>query len=296
MSSLRGSVLRCILRMRKATIGWDTSVQRLRARQEWSDWLLGPPPRTEITFARSADVRAEWIVPPSVAARAVIFYVHGGWTMRLHNLERRMVARLCQAATVPALAVDYRLAPEHPFPAALEDCVSAYRWLVSDGTGPQHIVVVGSSAGGNLVIAMLMSLRDAGDPLPAATVCVSPIVDLAGTGKSFNSDRDPIVTREFALSMARHYAGTHDLHSPLLSPLYGDLRGLPPMRILVGGDEILLSDATRLRDALREADVQVTLDVWPRMWHGWHAFLPYLPEAREAVDGIGTFVRERMNS
>ena len=170
MSSLRGSVLRCILRMRKATFDWDMSIQRLRATQEWSDWLIGPPPGTEITSARSANVRAEWIVPASVASRAVIFYVHGGWTLRLHNLGRRMVARLCQVATVPALAVDYRLAPEHPFPAALEDCVSAYRWLLNNGTGPQHVVVVGSSAGGNLAVATLMSLRDAGDPPPPLCV------------------------------------------------------------------------------------------------------------------------------
>jgi monoterpene epsilon-lactone hydrolase len=139
-------------------------------------------------------------------------------------------------------------------------------------------VVVGISAGGNLTLATLMSLRDAGDPLPAAAVCLSPMIDLAGTGESFSLDRDPAVTAAFALSMARHYAGGHDPHLPLLSPHYGDFHGLPPLHIQVGGDEIVLSDAVRLRDAARSAGVDVTLVIWPTMWHGWHLFAPYLPK------------------
>ena len=297
MPSLRASILRCVLRIHRAAFDWDMPIATLRATQEWSDWLIGPPRRTEITAVLSADVTAEWIVPGGVVSRAVVLYVHGGgWTLRLHNLERRMLARMCRTATVPALAVDYRLAPEHPFPAALEDCISAYRWLLKNGTRPQDIVVVGFSSGGNLALATLMSLRDDGDPLPAAAVCISTVSDLAGISESFRTAKDPAVTADLALSMVRHYAGAHDLHSPLLSPIHGDLRGLPQTLIHVGGDELVLSDATRLRDQLHQAGVPVCLAVWPNMWHAWHLNQPYLPEAREAVNEIGAFVRERLNS
>jgi acetyl esterase/lipase len=173
--------------------------------------------------------------------------------------------------------------------------VAAYRWLLHTGTSARNIVVVGTSAGGNLIVAMLMALRDAGDPLPAAAVGISPMIDLAGTGKSFRVDKDPAHSVSFVLTMARHYAGGQDLRLPLLSPFYGDLRGLPPLLIQAGGEEILLSDATRLRDSGRRAGVDARLVVWPGMWHGWHLFGPYLPEAEQAVNDIGAFVRERLN-
>ena len=225
----------------------------------------------------------------------MIVYVHGGgWTLGLNNLERRLLGRICQAARVPALAVDYRLAPEHAFPAALNDCLAVYRSLTTSGTSPRNIVLLGASAGGNLALATLMSLRDASDQLPAAAVCLSPMIDLAGTGESFRVDNDPAVTAGLALTMARYYAGGQDPRLPLLSPLHGDWRGLPPLLVQVGGDEIVLSDATRLRENAEHAGVDVRLDIWPNMWHGWHLFAPYLPEARQAVDDIGAFVRERL--
>ncbi len=213
-----------------------------------------------------------------------------------NNIERRMAAHICQAAASRALAVDYRLAPEHPFPAALEDCLTVYHWLLKNGTSPENIVIAGASAGGNLTLAMLLSLRDAGDPLPAAAVCISPVTDLAGTGESFLAKQDPALTAEFVLTMNRHYAGNQDLRSPLLSPHYGNLRGLPPLLIQVGEDEILLSDATRLADNARAAGVDVSLVIWPKMWHVWHLFAPSLPEAQLAINAIGTFIRERIVS
>ena len=191
---------------------------------------------------------------------------------------------------------DYRLAPEHPFPAALEDCLGAYRWLLKGGSLPGDMVIVGDSAGGNLTLATLMSLRDAGDPLPDAAVCISPATDLEGTGESFWTKKDPLQTPEFVLAMVRHYASGQDLRSPLLSPHYGDLRGLPPLLIHAGGDEMFLSDATRLADKARAAGVDVSLVVWPRMWHVWHLLAPSLPEARQAIDAIGAFVRERLTT
>lgn len=295
MPSLRGSILRYSLRIRKAALDWDMPVDRLRVMQEWSDRFVRLPRGVEIKPTPAAGVPAEWITPGGPLLQGMILYVHGGgWTLGLHNLERRMLGRICQAATVPALAVDYRLAPEHPFPAALDDCLAGYRWLSTSGTSPRHMVVLGTSAGGNLALATLMALRDAGDPLPAAAVCISPMIDLVGTGDSFSVDNDPAQTAGFALAMARYYAGGHDPRLPLLSPLHGDWHGLPPLLVHVGGDEILLSDATRLRDDGQRAGVDVTLVIWPKMWHGWHLFVPYLPEARQAVHDIGAFVRERL--
>jgi monoterpene epsilon-lactone hydrolase len=293
---LRRAILRCLLRMRKSSLDANVPIEKLRTMQQWSDRFVRPPRGIEIRPALATDVRAEWMIPEGCATDAMIFYVHGGgWTLGLNNVERRMLARICQAATIPALAVDYRLAPEQPFPAALEDCVAAYRWVLHRGTSPRHIVVTGISAGGNLALATLMSLRDNGDPLPAAAVCISPITDLTGSGESLRIDKDPAVTAAFALSMARHYAGTQDPRVPLLSPQCGDMRGLPPLLIQVGGDEIILSDATRLRDKARSAGVDVTLVVWPKMWHGWHLFTPFLPEARDAIDGVGAFCRTHLN-
>lgn len=195
-----------------------------------------------------------------------------------------------------ALAVDYRLAPEHPFPAALEDCLATYRWLLQSGISPQNITIGGLSAGGNLTLAMLLSLRDAGDPLPAAAVCLSAITDMELTGESFRSNSDPMLTADFTMRVVKQYVGNHERHSPLLSPLYGDLHGLPPILIQVGEDELLLSDATRLAERASTAGVDVTLEVWPKMWHGWHLFAPYLPEAQRAVDAIGRFVRDQTSA
>lgn len=191
------------------------------------------------------------------------------------------------------MAVDYRLAPEYPFPAALEDCLTAYRWLLKSGISSQQIVIGGDSAGGNLALTTLMALRDAGDLLPAAAVCISPMTDLAGTGESFSTNQDPLLTSQFALSMAQYYAGNQDPRLPLISPHYGSLSGLPPLLIHIGEDEILLSDATRLADNARAAGVDVSLVIWPKMWHVWHVYAPYLPEAQQAVNAIGVFVRER---
>jgi epsilon-lactone hydrolase len=270
-------------------------VDNLRVMQEWSDRFVGLPRGIQITPRPAAGVPAEWVTPGGRLLDGMILYVHGGgWTLGLHNLERRMLGRICQAATVPALAVDYRLAPEHPFPAALNDCLAVYRWLTTSGTSPRNIVLLGASAGGNLTLATLMSLRDASDPPPAAAVCLSPMIDLAGTGESFRVANDAAATAEFALKMVRYYVGGQDPQSPLLSPLHGDWRGLPPLLVHVGGDEIVLSDATRLREDAQRAGVDVRLVIWPKMWHGWHLFGPYLPEARQSVNDIGAFVRERL--
>ena len=295
MISLQGFILRTFLRLRKAGMSWDAPVETFRANLRRSNRFIKLPRDVQVKPELVSRVPVEWIIPATPSSQSVLLYIHGGgWTLGWTNLHRRMIICLCQAAACHALAVDYRLAPEYPFPAALEDCLAVYHWLLKNGTSPQSIVIAGDSAGANLTLTTLMSLRDAHDPLPAAAVCISPMTDLAGTGESSHIKQDPALTVTFALTMARHYAGDQDLRLPLLSPHYGDLRGLPPLLIHVGEDEILLSDATRLADNARAAGVDVRLVIWPKMWHVWHLFAPSLPEAQQAINAIGAFIREHI--
>jgi acetyl esterase/lipase len=192
--------------------------------------------------------------------------------------------------------VDYRLAPEHPFPAPLDDCLTVYRRLINDGIKPKHIVIAGDSVGANLTLAVLLTLRDTDEPLPAAAVCISPMTDLAFTGKSYDTQKDALLTAEIARSMSSHYVGNQDVYNPLISPHYGDLKGLPPLLIHAGKDEILLNDAERLANNARHAGVNVTLTIWPKMWHVWHILVPYLPEAIQATNEIGSFVHRHIVS
>jgi epsilon-lactone hydrolase len=242
-------------------------------------------------------VRAEWIVPPGAASERVLLYLHGGgYVLCSVSTHRGLISRIAQAAGVRALGVDYRLAPEHPFPAAVEDATAAYRWLVSHGTAPGHIAIAGDSAGGGLTLATLVALRDAGDPLPAAAVCLSPWVDLEGTGPSntTKAEADPFVRKEMIQFMAEQYLGGRDPRTPLAAPLYADLHGLPPLLIQVGTAEILLDDATRTADRAKEAGVEVSLEVWDDMIHVWQLFAPLLPEGQQAIERIGAFIRQHM--
>ena len=238
-------------------------------------------------------VPGEWIVAPNAAPDRAILYLHGGgYVMGSVNTHRAMIARISRAAQARVLAINYRLAPEHPFPAAVDDATAAYRWLVKEGYQPSKLVIAGDSAGGGLTFAALVALRDARTPLPAAAVPISPWNDLAGTGASIKSRAgvDPMVGRQGLAPMARQYAGSADLKTPLLSPLYADLQGLPPLLIHVGDAEVLLDDSTRIAERAKAAGVDVTLEVWPEMIHVWHVFAKLLPEGQQAIDRIGEFV------
>ena len=197
---------------------------------------------------------------------------------------------------IRSLVINYRLAPEHPHPAALEDAITAYRWLLTQGYDPSQIVIAGDSAGGGLALAALLALLDAGEPLPAGAVCISPWTDLALTGASMRSKAkvDHILDPNSLEMYARYYAGIDEVTSPLLSPLYADLKGLPPLLIQVGGDEILLDDATRLAEQAREAGVDVTLEIWDEMFHVFQ-LVSFLPETQKAVKHITDFAAKNLN-
>jgi acetyl esterase/lipase len=207
-------------------------------------------------------------------------------------VHRAFLAQLARATGTRVLAVDYRLAPEHPYPAALEDAVAAYRWALDAGYAPSQVVVAGDSAGGGLALATVVALRDAGAPLPAGAVCLSPWLDLALTGASMRSNArvDPILSYEILDGYARLYASAHDRTSPLISPLYADLRGLPPLLIQVGTEEVLLDDAVRCADRAQAAGVAVTLEVVDGMFHVFQ-MVGALPETQAAMREIAVFVK-----
>jgi acetyl esterase/lipase len=242
------------------------------------------------------EIAAEWLEPPAARGGAALLYLHGGgYVIGSPRSHRHLAAALGAAAGAATLVPEYRLAPEHPFPAAVEDAVAAYRWLLARGVAPGGIAIAGDSAGGGLTVATLLALRDRGLPLPAAGVCISPWVDLTCGGASYASRAasDPIVTQAGIVEMARAYLGAADPRAPLASPLFADLAGLPPLLVHVGSDEVLLDDAVALAERARAAGVAATLEIWPDMIHVWHWFHPMLDEGRKAIAGIGDFVRRR---
>ena len=272
-----------------------TTAER-RAQYERAEKVFPTPPDVKVEHVSAPAAPAEWLRPPAAEPGRVVLYLHGGgYVIGSPRSHRHLAAAIAGAAGASALLLDYRLAPEHPFPAAVEDATAAYRWLLEQAIAPARIVIAGDSAGGGLTVATLLALREARVPLPAAGVCISPWVDLTCSGASYGTkaDVDPIVRRAGVEEMAQAYLGPTLPRTPLASPLFADLRGLPPLLIHVGSDEVLLDDAVQLAARARAAGVETTLEVYERMIHVWHWFLPMLDEAQTAVEAIGRFVRSR---
>ena len=254
------------------------------------------PAGVTCTPVEAGGVSAEWSVADGADQGKVILYVHGGgYVMGSAGSHRDMTGRLSQAAGARVLSLNYRLAPEHPFPAPVDDAVAAYRWLLGQGIQASNIAIAGDSAGGGLALAALIAIRDAGEPMPAAGIGISPWVDMEGTGESMTTRAavDPVVQKEGLLGMAQLYLGGADPKNPLAAPLHANLAGLPPLLIQVGDAETLLDDSTRITERARKADVDVTLKVWDEMPHVWHLFAPILPEGQQAIEEIGTFFKEQ---
>jgi acetyl esterase/lipase len=272
----------------------DATVERMRAGMERTSEHVARDVKCEPI--RIGALGAEWIDPPGVASDRVILYLHGGgYVMGSINTHRATVARIARASKARGLALEYRLGPEHKFPAAVEDAVAAYQWLLAQGYQPNKIVIAGDSAGGGLTLAALLSIRDQKLPMAAAGVAISPWADLEGTGDSIKTraHRDPMVGGSGLGGMAKNYVGDQDPKHPLASPIHADFRGLPPLLIQVGDAETLLDDSTRVAKRAKEHGVTVDLEVWDDMIHVWHAFAKILPEGQQAIDKIGRFVIER---
>lgn len=235
---------------------------------------------------------------PQWASERVILYLPGGaFIARTPNIHRQLVRRLCDSLRASASIVHYRLAPEHPFPAALDDALQAYDQLLSNGVKAENIVIAGDSAGGGLALSTALSLRDARVQMPAALVLLSPLTDLTFSGDSRYANRwkDPMLPHSRRASDARHYLRRQDPLQPLLSPIFGDFTGLPPLLAQVGSDEILLDDSLRLAERAAAAGIHHSIDVWEKMPHVWHLF-PHLPEARKAMESIARFITTLENS
>jgi monoterpene epsilon-lactone hydrolase len=242
-------------------------------------------------------VAAEWICAPGAALDRAVLYLHGGgYVVGSIKTHRELMGRVSRTAKARVLGLDYRLAPEYPFPAAVDDSVAAYRWMLEQKLEASRIAIAGDSAGGGLVIAALVAIRDAKLPMPAAAVCLSPWVDLEGIGESMTTraEADPVVHRDMLAQMASHYLGGKDARTPLAAPLYADLKGLPPLLIQVGDAETLLDDSNRLAQRARAAGVEVKLEVWPEMIHVFQLFAGFLPEGQQAVDGLGQFISQHL--
>jgi epsilon-lactone hydrolase len=242
-------------------------------------------------------VPAEWTSAPDADNRCAVLYFHGGgYVFGSLDSHRHLCAEIARDCGGRTLALHYRLAPEHPFPAPVEDAVAAYRWMLSQGLQPGNIALAGDSAGGGLVVAALVAIRDAGLAQPACGWCISPWVDMEAIGESFttNAGRDPTVQKDTISDIARTYLAGADPRSPLAAPLYADLTGIAPLFIQVGAAETLLDDSTRLASVAGRVDVPVTLEVWPEMVHVWHLFHPRLAAGRRAITAGARFAKAAM--
>jgi monoterpene epsilon-lactone hydrolase len=255
------------------------------------------PEGVEFTKVSAAGVPAEWATLPGSDPGKVVLYLHGGgYVLGSINTHRGLAARIAEASGTKALIIDYRLAPEAPFPGAVEDATAAYGYLLDQGIAPEQICIGGDSAGGGLTFATLVSLREQGKPMPGAAFALSPWVDLEGLGESSQSraDVDPMVDKDGLVAMGELYLGAADPKTPLAAPLYADLSGLPPMLVQVGTAEILLDDSTRIVECLRAAGGTVELQEYEDLIHVFQAFAPIVPESVEAIEKIGTFVKSQL--
>jgi len=271
----------------------ELDVARERADVESMARMFRPLCAIQCESVVANGVPAEWIVPQGVQSTRVILFLHGGSFNSGSIVSHRTLAgNVALASKARSLLIEYRLAPEHAFPAAVEDAVAAYEWLLAQGCAPSQIVLAGDSAGGTLTLALLIHLRDHNKPMPAAAVCLSPAPDLTFSGESWilNAKKDLMLDARKERKAVEIYLRGADPRAPLASPYFGDLRGLPPLLIQIGSHELLLSDSTRLAEKAKAAGVDVTLEVWPGMQHEWQFAAKILPEGKRAISRIGAFV------
>jgi acetyl esterase/lipase len=287
----------------KPAMRWIKSIRLIRAITALSDATTG---RAFIPFGTDrtpvaipgAEFESEWVTPPDSEHERIILYLPGGaYIMRSPNMHCAMVSRLCAQANARALMAYYRLAPEHPFPACLEDSLLAYRWLLDQGYNPRHIVIAGDSAGGGLTLASLLAIRDRKLPLPACALMMSPVLDAgdmsASRWKNAYTDSLLPASSRRALNPRPLVIGEADIKDPLISPIYGDFTGLPPLYLQVSDSELLLDDSLRLARRGHQYQIEVSVELWRRVPHVWQAF-PFLPESVDALRKAGAFVKKQI--
>jgi monoterpene epsilon-lactone hydrolase len=289
------NTIRTLLTSKPRPQGWTE--RRARLDEVGSVW----PPAADVKFTEVdiGGVDGEWsIVPGSDEARVLIYFYGGGYCSGSIRSHRRMVSEAGRAAGIRTLAVGYRLAPEHPFPAAFDDALTAWRFVRRQGIAAAHVAVGGDSAGGGLTAALINRLREAGEEQPACAWLVSPWTDLTMSGATLSSKDavDPLIHKPYLEELAGAYLpAAIDRKDPRVSPLYADLRGFPPTLIQIGSDETLLDDSVRFAAAAGTADVAVTLEIWPHMIHAWHLWNAHLEDGRRALASAGAFMRAHLH-
>jgi len=292
------NALAAMIRANRDSAPLDVSLAERREGMEVMQGGLPLPEDLQLEDLTIAGRPAQWVRVAGAREDRTILYLHGGgYVMGSLGTHRELMARLSRTAQARVLGLDYRLAPEEPFPAALDDAEAAYRWLLDQGVRAETIVIAGDSAGGGLSVATLLRVRDAALPAPAGAVLFSPWTDLTGSGESMQTRAaaDPMIAPDGILETAALYHGANDPRDPFVSPVFADLTGLPPLLIQAGGDEVLLDDATRLAANAARDGVRAELRVWQGAFHVFQA-MPSLPEADEALEQVGAFTRKCFGS
>ena len=300
MPSFQSSIIKLLFSTRKMfNLDLFRPIDERRSDMDSLSKYLTYPSRVTVEYIDVNGVPCLHFTPQDNVKGKVLLYLHGGaYINGPFSIYGPYVSRLSKSCRVNGILVGYRLAPEDPFPAALEDVLTVYTHLINDGIKPSDILIAGDSAGGGLSIASLLAIRDHGLPMPNACLAISPWADLTNSSESHQtkSKKDVMLTRKQLDVDANMYSHGMDLRNPLISPVFADLTGLPPLFIQVGSDEILLSDSLTLAENAQKAGVQVTLKVWDGMFHVWHAMHLIIPEGREAVKEACAFIQERMRN
>jgi len=305
MSSIRSQIFAWVLRnkhffegklKRTHSVDFNTSIEKLRNDVEKGAGFFGKLPEGFLLEAFKINgLPAEWMLPPGVKKDAVILYFHGGGlVLGSIKAHRSIVAKFVKGSNIPALVIDYALAPENPFPAALRDCIESYKYLINSGIKEKNIVFMGDSGGGNLVFATLLKIKESGLKMPAGAVALSPWTDLTNSGNSYNTNalKDSITWKEAQHVFSTYYCGAHDPKNPLISPLFGELHGLPPIQVYAGNDELMRDDSVRFVEKAQKSGVQAELFIGEGLFHCYPACAPLFPEATEALNRICEFIQQ----
>ena len=296
MSSLRARLIRSLTSryIRKINLA-DADIGKMRKRLDQLGKLTRAARSVSVEEDKLYGLKVEWYRPEKARSGKILLYLHGGaFVLGSCDSHRKLVTQVACAGRIDAVLPEYRLAPEHPYPAGLQDCVGVYRALLDYGYNPKNIVVAGDSAGGGLTMSLMLKLRHSGVPLPGAAVLISPFLDLTASGESVTTRaaQEPWFRADDIHVVIKYYCPDEDLEDPLVSPVFANVSGLPPTLVQVGDDEILLSDSTRIAENMKAADVDADLQVFPEMWHVFQLFVGKMPESRVAVDKIGEFLRQ----
>lgn len=299
MSSIRSKFCRFLAkRLIGSNFDPKITIDEMRRGMEKATKMSFLPAKTKVDHLSYSNISAELVSGKNANEEHVILYLHGGgYNTGSPNTHREFAAHVSNASCAKVLLPDYRLAPENPFPAALEDALTSYKWLIDNGFSSEKIAIAGESAGGGLTLATCLSIRDNGDTLPSSVTCISPWTDLEMTGESVKTleEIDPMLNLASIKIMASNYIDTNDPRSPLISPLHADFKDFPPMLIHVGSDEMLFDDSRSVAEMAKQVGVDLTFKIYEDMWHFFHVFYKLMPEAKAAVKEVGVFIQKNFH-